>query len=66
MSVRLNFSFDIECDSQQTALAFAVVFGSSIGAVVEQAKALSEAEAPAIARHPFEVRQAGAGQHGLH
>lgn len=68
MSLRLTFSFDADFDSRETAMAFAVILGWRLGAVVNDAMALSEAEAPTIARHPFEVRQAagGAGQHGLH
>jgi hypothetical protein len=68
MSVRLTFSFDAEFDSRETALAFAVILGWRLGAAVDDAKALSEAETPAIACQPIEVRPAafGAGAHGLH
>ena len=68
MSVRITFSFDAEFDSRETALAFAVILGWRLGAAVDDAKALSEAETPTVSCQPLEVRPAahGGGAHGLH
>lgn len=60
MSIRLDFSFGVEFDSEDTARAFAVALGWAINGVVENARHLSESPAPRIERGRFEVTPSGA------
>lgn len=53
MSLTLRFSFAVEFDSEQTALAFGVALGSVIGTAETNALALSEAPGKRVDRQPI-------------
>ena len=64
MTLRLRFAFEVEFDSPETAKAFGAALGWSLGTVVNNTLALSEAPEPHCERGPFEVVQVKADHHG--
>ena len=53
--VKLRFSFDVEFDSQATALAFGVTLGSALAGATSNALALCRSTEPRIERTPITV-----------
>ena len=53
--VKLRFSFDVEFDSQATALAFGVTLGSALAGATSNALALCRSSEPHLERTPIVV-----------